>query len=112
MTENTQLGKIEQIYLGYGGYQDVQLGITVTLSGNGFGVCDFKGFWSLGMACNESSTWNQTDRNEKDAQTMRWVDKLMKTAGVARLEDLKGIPIEAVFEGSVLKSWRILEEVL
>lgn len=28
------------------------------------------------------------------------------------VEDLKGVPVEAAFEGGKLVSWRILEEVL
>lgn len=37
---------------------------------------------------------------------------LMRQAKVREFEDLEGTPVEIVFENGILKSWRILEEVL
>jgi hypothetical protein len=43
---------------------------------------------------------------------MRYVSKLLKEAKVDSVEKLKGKPIEATFDGNMLKEWRILTEVL
>ena len=40
-----KLVKIESVRFGLGGYQDSQLGLSVTLSNGGWGVGDFKGEW-------------------------------------------------------------------
>jgi hypothetical protein len=37
---------------------------------------------------------------------------LMEDAKVTDFSNLKGIPVEAEFDGDILKSWRVLKEVL
>jgi hypothetical protein len=42
-----ELGKIEKVSFGYGGYQDAQFGLNVQLSFGGCGTCVFiDGGWS------------------------------------------------------------------
>jgi hypothetical protein len=43
---------------------------------------------------------------------MRFLSKLLKDAKVRSVDKLKGIPVEAIFDGNVLKEWRVLTEVL
>ena len=112
-----ELAKISEISFGYGGYQDVQFGISISFSGKGFGVSDFKGFWSLDIEANERTEWTEQDRDKIYAEMMRWINTIMKKAKVYDLDQLKNIPVELTFEGSGhgcsgLESWRILEEVL
>ena len=40
------------------------------------------------------------------------INKLLNEAKRETVEGLKGIPIEATFEGNVLRGWRVLTEVL
>ncbi len=41
-----ELGRIERCDFGQGGYNDAEIGIGFTLSGKGWGVQDFWGYWS------------------------------------------------------------------
>jgi hypothetical protein len=43
---------------------------------------------------------------------MRYVSSLLKDAKVNSVDQLKGKPVEVTFDGNMLKSWRILTEVL
>lgn len=103
----TQLGKIQNATLGNGGYQDACFGMSFTLGGDTWGVCDFWGTW-------ESKPEKYTDEEWKafHAETYTKIMKLMKDAKARDMSDLEGKPIEATFDGNTLKSWRILKEVL
>lgn len=112
MTE-TKLGKIEHVEFGHGGYQDAMLGIHVTLSGNGWGVGTTNSAWDACMIeCSKHAKWTEADRSKQYDEIMRYVSKLLSDAKVSKVSALKGIPIEATFDGNLLKSWRILTEVL
>lgn len=109
----TELGKIESVSFGHGGYQDAMLGLTVSLTGNSWGTNDHKGFWAASIIeCSEYCKWTEQDRDASYAEVMRFVDKLLAAAKKRNIADLKGVPIEATFEGNMLKSWRVLTEVL
>ena len=107
-----RLGKIEKVRFGLGGYQDAMLGLSVMLSGDGWGVGDFKGSWSLMIDCTERCKWTVEDRDKQFAETMRFVNQLLTKAKKESVDELKGIPVRVKFEGSALKSWEILAEVL
>ena len=106
----TRLGKIENVRVGLGGYQESQYGIGFTLSGKGFGVCDFWGFWA--DPPHEFAKWTEEDQGRAFAETDRRIVALLKSAEVLHVEELKGKPVEMTFDDLMLKSWRILEEVL
>lgn len=108
-----KLGKIESVRFGHGGYQDAMLGLSVTLSAKGWGVNDFKGNWDAELIkCTENTKWTEEDRDKGYSDTMRFVSKLLKEAKVDNVSKLKGVPVECSFEGTMLKEWRILTEVL
>jgi hypothetical protein len=109
MTE-TYLGKIESIYFGYGGYQDAEIGLSITFSGNWGGVSWWKGNWSIERS--ERCKWTDEDRDKSFAELVHFINDTMKKAKVTRLEQLKGKPVEVTIERGTLKDWRILEEVL
>lgn len=90
MSETTELGKISSVKLGFGGYQDVQFGLSLTFEMPGSGVQTFI-----------------TGEN-----TLLKIEFLLKSAKIDDLQKLKNIPVQITFENSVLKSWRILTEVL
>lgn len=109
----TRLGKIASAYVGHGGYQDVQMGVWFSFSGESWGVSDGKGEWSQKIECSDHCKWTEADRDAAWAKTMRWLDKLLIEAKVDRVDKLKGIPVEVTFDdGRMIQSWRILTEVL
>lgn len=114
MAIEKQIGKIERFSVGHGGRDDVMFGVSVTLSGPGWGVSDFKGVWSPAAfgPPPDYAKWNEEDRDRDISATFRWLDQLLKDAKVKDVRDLVGKPIEATFDDQLLKSWRILTEVL
>lgn len=108
-----RLGKIESVKFGHGGYQECMLGLSVTLSGEGWGVGDFKGEWDAEQIKHtEHTKWSEADRDRNYSDTMRFLSKLLKQAKVNSVDKLKGIPVECTFDGMMLKEWRILTEVI
>lgn len=106
----TELGKISHIALGYGGYQDAMMGLSVCIEGKGWGTNDFNGTWAGKRS--ESAKWTEQDRDAKFAEVIHKIYSLLKEAKVQSLDKLKGKPVECTFDGNLLISWRILEEVL
>lgn len=107
-----KLGRIEKVSFGYGGYQDVQFGLQVTLGDGSWAVGSFNGGWSADIECTEHCKWTEADRDRAFSDTMRYVNGLLKDAKVKSVAELKDIPVEVEFDGNTLKSWRILTEVL
>lgn len=113
MNMSTRLGKIESVSFGHGGYQDACLGLNVTLGGEGWGVGSNMTAWDAHMVKHsESSEWTEADRDRQYSEIMRYVSDLLAQAKVSSVDKLKGKPVEATFDGNMLKSWRILTEVL
>lgn len=110
MGERKELGKITDATFGLGGYQECQIGFWLVLGGEGWGVTAGSGAWS--MKRTEFCKWTEQDRLESIGEAaMRLGDTLTK-AHKHRVQDLVGVPVEVTFDGSLLKSWRVLTEVL
>lgn len=109
-----KLGKIQSVRFGFGGYQDGQFGLSLTLGGKSWGVQTFiGGAWCLSIKVTEYTKWTEQDRDSEYAEMCRKIDKLMSDAKVDDVAKLKNIPIEAEFDDSrTLKDWRILTEVI
>lgn len=109
----TELGKIERVHFGLGGYQDAQLGLWMTISGKswgvGHGICLG---WSGYVKWTEHCKWTENDRDRNYATGVREIDALLREAKVERVDKLVGIPVEVTFEGNSFKSMRVLTEVL
>lgn len=113
MSERTELGKIESIRFGIGGYNEAMIGIGFTLSFGSSGCSDWKGPFDPNIIeCTDDCKWDEKYRNEQMVEVMRFVSDLLHKAKVRQVTDLAGIPVEVVTENNTLKSWRILEEVL
>jgi hypothetical protein len=109
----TKLGKITRIKFGYVGYQDMQFGLYVEFSGDGWGVSTtISNAWSLDMEVGAYTKWTEADRDAGFARTMREVNRIMKEAKVTDVNGLAGIPVQITFENMMLKDWRVLTEVL
>jgi hypothetical protein len=94
-----ELMKIEHLRFGAGGYDDAMFGFSFTLTGDGSGCGDFWGCWAK-------------DIGEHFGGVAERVKELMKAAKVDEFYQLKGKPVEVIFNGGRLESWRILTEVL
>ena len=112
------LGKIEKVKFGHGGYQDAMIGIHVTISGDGWVVGATKSAWDANMIeCGKHANWTEEDRSKQYDEIMRYVSDLLHAAQVDSVDKLKGVPVEATFDGEgfggcQLESWRILTEVI
>lgn len=105
--DGTFLGKIESVRFGS---WDEKIGFHFTLRSTGGNVCDSWGCTSLEYTkyCN----WTEADRINILGQAVMRVNALLVKAKKNNLDQLKDVPIEVTFEGNMLKSWRILEEVI
>ncbi len=113
MSTEKRLGKLKNVRFGHCGYQGAALGLALTIEGEGWGVTDSKSAWDAELIeSSEHSEWDESDRDRHYAEIMRYVSKLLADAKVESVDKLNGIPVEATFDGMVLKSWRILTEVL
>jgi hypothetical protein len=106
----TELGRIQKITFGWGGYQDAMLGLSITLGGKSWGVGDFKGAWGIDRS--ERAQWTEEDRLRQLGEACMYLRDLLKKANKQTLDQLQGAPIEATFDGNKLVSWRVLDEVL
>ena len=109
-----RIGKIQHIHVGFGGYQDAMLGLSVTLGSDkeGWGVCDFKGFWGPAIKHDKNCKWSEQSRRDQHADTMMFIGSLLQDAKKDQVDQLNGTPVEVEFDGNTLKSWRILTEVI
>jgi hypothetical protein len=104
------LGKIRDIRIGYGGYDDAMFGVSFWLD-NEHGTCG--DFWGgFPMKCE-----GRSDKfKEGDMQILRdtfiKLNDYMDQAKVTDAMDLKGKPIEVELDNMKLVSWRILTEVI
>lgn len=105
-----RLGKIASVKFGKGGYQDVMFGLTVGFEFGGGDTCvDDSNCHYLPGRPGEGK---HEERREMFTDRMLAVAAIMETAKVDDIGRLRGIPIEAEFEGNVLQSWRVLTEVI
>jgi len=107
---DVRLGKIQTASYGFGGYQDAQFGLSVTLGGEGWGVSDFWGTWAAPPA--KYAKWTRHEQLEIHAKTAERIRDLCEKAKVRTVDELKNVPVQAAFDGNLLRSWRVLEEVL
>lgn len=109
-----ELGKIKNVNFGNSvGYQNACFGISFTLGGDGWGVGSGMEAWDMyKIKCDKYAKWTEEDRSKQYDEIMRYISKLLHEAKVSEVYALKEIPIEATFDGNLLKSWRILTEVI
>jgi len=105
-----EIGKIKDILVGKGGYQDAMIGVSFELGGIGWGVGDFWGTW--GGKRPKEAKWTEEDRSMIMSQTFKRLEKLLDDAKKQDVRGLKNVPVEVEFNNGKLESWRILTEVL
>jgi len=110
-----ELGKINSVKIGLGGYNDAMFGVTIGLEGKGWGVGDFiSGGWDINIIDRyPDCKWTESDRDKMQSDMIKKISNLLAQARVKNLEELKGKPVEVFFdENNTLKEWKILTEVL
>lgn len=108
-----ELGKIESVKFGLGGYQGAMIGIHISLSSKGWGTNTEVSAWdSEIIECTEHCKWNEESRSKQYDEMVRYISKLLKSAKVQTIDELKDKPVEVIFENNSIKEWRILDEVL
>lgn len=108
MTGN-QLMKIATASYGFGGYQGEQFGLSLEFTSPGTGVGFFDGHWA---DRSEFAKWSVEDQEQAFVATAKLVRDTLRKAKKRDVAALVGTPVEVTFEGNLLKSWRVLEEVL
>ena len=106
----TKLGRIASARFGFGGYQDVQIGLILSFEMSGTGVGDFDGFWSSDPG--NHASWTKADQTTSLGETVLRLGALLAKAKVKDVSSLVGIPVEVTFEGNRLTNWRVLDEVI
>lgn len=113
MMERKELGKIEKAELvTNGGYGDGMFGIRFELRSGGTGVGDFWGYWGTHVQPGNNSKWTEENRASSRSDVFLRLETVMRNANVKNFNELKGVPIEITYQGNMLKSWRVLTEVV
>ena len=108
--KRTSIGKITSVSFGFGGYQDVQFGISISVQTETGSACTGRWMWT--NEPDKHTKWTVADQDAEYANIMRYIIELMSKAKVDRVQDLKGKPIEAIWDGNWLEEIRILTEVI
>ena len=108
--DKTELAKIISVEFGWGGYQDAQIGLSLTFEGDGTGCQTFIGCWCAPPS--EHAKWNENDQTKELGKTARLIRDTLTDAKVQSVSQLLGKPVELTYEGNLLQSWRILTEVI
>jgi len=108
------LGKIASINFGLGGYQESMLGLHVCLDFDAHSfICTSNSTWDfVTIEHSKHTKWTEQSRQDKYAEIMCYVSKLLNQAKKRHISELKNIPVEVTMDGNTIHSWRILEEVL
>lgn len=105
-----RIGKITKATFGMGGYDDAMIGLAVSLGSSGWGVSDWRGPWA--MKPTEHCKWTAEDQVRQAGETVMWLNGILAAAKKQHVSELVGVPVEVEFDGSLLKSWRVLTEAI
>lgn len=103
------LGKITQAEYGkYPGYEYL-MGLKLEFFFDGSGVgCGGKYMVNMNPDCK----WSQEERADAIVKSIEYIKQILDDAKVHYVSELVGKPVEIEIKGSILKSFRILTEVL
>ncbi len=108
--DGKELGQIRRAKFGFGGYQDAMIGLTLEFGGQAWGTSHFDGAWSIKRS--EYCQWTEEDRIRQLGESVMRLKDILAKAKCNSVDGLVGKPVEVIFEGNMLKSFRLLEEVL
>jgi hypothetical protein len=108
VSEYKRLGKITRAEYGQLHDREYLFGLYVELGGDSWGVTTTQ-MNNLSPECK----WGTTDdKAYAFLGTAEYVNTLLESAKCHYVSELKGKPVEATFDGNLLKHFRILTEVL
>lgn len=98
-----ELGKIRNIILGFGGYQDSMFGLTINFDMRSGSISTFisGGWYDNNLAVNNSYE-----------SLCKEIINFLKQAKVSSIDQLKNKPVEISLDRNTFVSFRILTEVL
>ena len=111
--DGKMLGRITKATFGFGGYDEAMFGLSLTFTGGGdgsWGCGHFEGPWS--MEPSEHTQWTKESQIKQMYEACWLLKDTLVKAKKKDVSQLVGVPVECTFEGNLLKSWRVLEEVL
>lgn len=108
--EEKWLGKIIKAEFGFGGYDDAMIGLTLQFQGQVYTTQDFKGVWSTDRS--QHAKWTEEDRVQQVFEAVWLLKDTLAKAKRKHVGQLVGVPVEVTSGGNMIKSWRVLEEVL
>lgn len=107
------LGKIISAEFGIGGYNEAELGLHLTFQFGAGGTSTSKSYWDCNyVKHSEYCKWSEEDRSRGYDDIMRFLSDTLRDAKCKTVSELLNKPIEVELDGNLLKSWRILTEVL
>lgn len=104
------LGVIKRAQFGFGGYQDVQFGLTLEFFADGYGCVSFTGTWADPPT--KHAQWTLEDQSKCFADACRLLADTLQKAKKRNVGELVGVPVEVTFAQNTLASWRVLTEVI
>ena len=107
MLDQKVLAKIARADFGHDG--DGRFGLSLTFTGSGIGTGTFAGNWATYPERAQYSKENW-ERGFLDAVFL--IRDTLTKANRRYASELIGIPVELTFDGNMLASWRVLEEVI
>lgn len=107
MPQEKTLAKITKAELGHDG--DGRFGLNLVFTGSGIGCGTFEGTWAQRS---EHAQWSLADQAKAFADVMYLLRDTLTKAKRRHADQLVGVPVELTFEGNMLRSWRVLEEVI
>ena len=106
----TVIGVISSARFGWGGYQEVMLGLSLTFDMSGSAVAHFDGMW--GQTRRDSCQWTEADRLTQLGEAVMRLGKVLNEAKKMHVEELVGVPVEVTLDGNLFKGWRVLTEAI
>ena len=107
--DGARLGRITRATFGFGGYDNAMIGLSLSFQGEAWGVKDFKGTWANWT---ERRKWTLDEQRGVFADAVELLRDTLHAAKKTDIAELVGTPVEVTFEGNVIKSWRVLTEVV
>lgn len=104
--DGKQLGKILKWETGF---HDYGFGVVYTLGGESWGVSSSQIF---AAKYEDRFRYSREEWEQNVIQYALFERDTLLSAKKQRVEQLVGTPVEVIFEGNLLKSWRVLTEVL
>lgn len=110
---NIRLGKLSDVKFGICGGNNLFIGLSVTITSGVWGVqSELSAVDPVKVVHADHSDWTEEERDDGCVTLVKHISRLLDDAKVSSIEELNGIPVEATFDGNVLKSWRVLTEVI